>query len=447
MTLLRVLDACLGAFLFLALNRYFGMSLPHNHEAAILIFLLTPFIFHELGIYRSWRFSMPQHEISQIVSACLLLYTVLFLIGYFLKVSEEFSRIVMINWMVLWPLLLSVERLALRILLRRYRQKGYNVRLAVIAGAGMTGRQLAEVIKNNPWAGTQLLGFFDDERQAAIEGFPILGKIDELPAYARTHKVDIVYLALPMQTDYKIKALLQALLDSTISVYFVPDIFFLGLFLGGSLMYFENFPVIALCDTPFVGLNSLLKRLEDVVLSVFILIITAPLMGVVAVSIKLCSTGPVIFKQYRYGLNGESIVVYKFRTMSVCEDGYQFTQATKNDSRITPLGAFLRRISLDELPQFVNVIQGRMSIVGPRPHPVAMNEQYRKTVTGYMLRHKVKPGITGLAQVNGFRGETDTLDKMENRIKYDLEYLREWSLLLDLKIIAQTIFSGVVVKG
>jgi putative colanic acid biosynthesis UDP-glucose lipid carrier transferase len=198
-------------------------------------------------------------------------------------------------------------------------------------------------------------------------------------------------------------------------------------------------PVISVCETPFTGSNGLVKRLSDIVLSVLILLLISPILLVVAAAVKLGSPGPVIFRQRRYGLDGKQIVVYKFRSMTVTEDGTSVQQATKNDSRITPLGAILRKTSIDELPQFINVLQGRMSIVGPRPHAVAHNEMYRKLIKGYMVRHKVKPGITGWAQVNGFRGETETLDKMQGRIDHDLDYLRNWSLWLDLYIIFKTV--------
>jgi len=198
-------------------------------------------------------------------------------------------------------------------------------------------------------------------------------------------------------------------------------------------------PVISVCETPFTGSNGLVKRLSDILISLVILIFISPVLLLVSIAVKLGSPGPVIFRQRRYGLDGKQIVVYKFRSMTVTEDGKSLQQATKHDSRVTPLGAFLRKSSIDEFPQFVNVLQGRMSIVGPRPHAVAHNEMYRKLIKGYMVRHKVKPGITGWAQVNGFRGETDTLDKMQGRIDYDLDYLRNWSLWLDLYIIFKTV--------
>jgi putative colanic acid biosynthesis UDP-glucose lipid carrier transferase len=203
-------------------------------------------------------------------------------------------------------------------------------------------------------------------------------------------------------------------------------------------------PVVGICETPFTGTNEMVKRMSDVVLAALILVLISPLLLAIAIGVKRSSPGPILFRQRRYGLDGRKIVVYKFRTMTVAEDGDVVRQATRNDSRITRFGAFLRRTSLDELPQFINVLQGRMSVVGPRPHAVAHNEMYRKLIRGYMIRHKVKPGISGLAQVNGLRGETDTVDKMKARIDYDLAYLSSWSLLLDLQIILKTV---VVVLG
>jgi putative colanic acid biosynthesis UDP-glucose lipid carrier transferase len=193
-------------------------------------------------------------------------------------------------------------------------------------------------------------------------------------------------------------------------------------------------------SSPFNGVSGVIKRLSDIVLASLILLLLAPLLVFIAIGVKLTSPGPVIFRQRRYGLDGEEITVYKFRSMTVCEDGGNIRQAQKGDQRLTPIGGFLRKSSLDELPQLINVLQGRMSIVGPRPHAVAHNEMYRKLIKGYMVRHKVRPGMTGWAQVNGLRGETETLDKMQARIEHDLEYLRNWSLRLDLYIIFKTFF-------
>ncbi len=244
----------------------------------------------------------------------------------------------------------------------------------------------------------------------------------------------------------KIKKLINELTDTTCSVILIPDIFTFNI-LQSRTEEINGIPVVPLFDTPLNGINMVIKRLEDIVLSVAILVLISPILLIISAVIKATSSGPIIFKQKRYGIDGKPIKVWKFRTMTVMEDGGDVVQATKKDARITPVGKFLRSTSLDELPQFINALRGEMSIVGPRPHAVAHNEQYRSLIQGYMLRHKVKPGITGWAQINGWRGETDTLEKMEKRIEYDLEYIRNWSIWFDLKIIFLTIFKGFVHKS
>ena len=248
----------------------------------------------------------------------------------------------------------------------------------------------------------------------------------------------MIYIALPMSNQPRILQLLDELRDTTVSIYFVPDLFMTDL-IQARMDDLGGVPVVAVCETPFTGLNAVVKQAFDFVAAAVILALISPLLVAIAIAVKATSAGPVLFRQHRYGLDGERILVYKFRSMTVCENGDRITQAQANDRRVTPLGAFLRRSSLDELPQFINVLQGRMSIVGPRPHAVAHNETYRKLIKGYMVRHKVRPGITGWAQVNGCRGETETLDKMKRRIDYDLEYLRHWSFGLDLRIILRTV--------
>jgi len=267
----------------------------------------------------------------------------------------------------------------------------------------------------------------------------VLGTVDQLADYVKKHHVDIIYITLPMASQPRIVRLLQELQDTTASIYFTPDIFLVDL-IQARMDTIGGIPVLAVCETPFYGTNAVVKRLSDIVLGTAILVAISPLLLLIALGVKLSSPGPVLFKQRRYGLDGREVVVYKFRSMKCMDDGAVVKQATKNDERVTPFGAFLRRTSLDELPQFINVVQGRMSIVGPRPHAVAHNEQYRKLIRSYMIRHKVRPGITGWAQVNGLRGETETVDKMQARIEYDLDYLRHWSLTLDLQIIWRTLF-------
>lgn len=295
------------------------------------------------------------------------------------------------------------------------------------------------------------IGYFDDHlatrdcKHAANDADGV-GCFEELVSLARAGKVDYIYITLPMKAENRVVDLVNELSDTTASVYLVPNFFVFDL-LHGKMSSLDGIPVLSLHESPFYGVDGWVKRLEDLVVASLILLIIALPMVVIALGVKLTSPGPVLFKQRRYGLNGAVVEVWKFRSMSVCEDGDKVTQASKGDMRITPFGAFLRRTSLDELPQFFNVLQGTMSVVGPRPHAVSHNEQYRKLIRGYMLRHKVKPGITGWAQISGWRGETETLDKMEMRVKFDLEYVQNWSLWLDSKIIFMTVFKGFVNKN
>jgi putative colanic acid biosysnthesis UDP-glucose lipid carrier transferase len=249
---------------------------------------------------------------------------------------------------------------------------------------------------------------------------------------------------LPMRNVQRVSELIDELFDTTVSIYYLPDIFVFDL-IQSRTTDIGGMPAIALCETPFYGPSGAVKRISDILMSATLLVALLPLMILIALAIKLTSKGSVIFRQRRYGLDGEQITVYKFRSMRVSEDGEQITQATQDDPRITAVGRILRRYSLDELPQLFNVLQGRMSMVGPRPHAVAHNEQYRGLIKGYMLRHKVRPGITGLAQVSGYRGETKDIEDMRTRIEYDLDYLRHWSLGLDLSILFKTIL--VVFRG
>ena len=312
---------------------------------------------------------------------------------------------------------------------------------AVVVGMNEQGCLLADRLAAASDAGIQLVGFFDDrtpDRQHGVERHRRLGSLADIAGYVKKNPTHLIYLSLPMASQPRITQLLDGLKDTTASVYFVPDLFVTDLIQGRSDSVC-GLPVISVCETPFRGPAGVLKRISDLVLASLILVLISPVMLAVALAVKVSSPGPVIFRQRRYGLDGQEIIVYKFRSMTVTEDGGQNVQARKGDARVTRVGAVLRKTSLDELPQFINVLQGRMSIVGPRPHAVAHNEMYRGLIKSYMVRHKVRPGITGWAQVNGFRGETDSLDKMEARVRCDLDYLRNWSLRLDLYIIWRTV--------
>jgi putative colanic acid biosynthesis UDP-glucose lipid carrier transferase len=377
-----------------------------------------------------------------VLTGWVLIVGLLLMLGWATRTIGSFDERVLVAWIAFTPPALFMSHMLAPVVLPRLLAAEGLKRKAVIAGAGSLGRKLAEKISATPYLGVEVAGYFDDrnpERLSDVPADKLLGTVDRMVDYVKTHRVDLIYLALPMSSQPRITRLLDELCDTTASVYFAPDIFLFDL-IQARMDTIGGMPVLAVCETPFYGVNGIVKRVSDIILSSLILVLISPVLAAVALGVKLSSPGPVVFKQRRYGLDGKEILVYKFRSMRVTDDGPVVKQATKDDPRITRFGAFIRKTSLDELPQFINVLQGRMSIVGPRPHAVAHNEMYRKLIKSYMIRHKVRPGITGWAQVNGLRGETETVDKMKARIEYDLDYLRHWSLRLDLAIIWKTIF-------
>ena len=367
---------------------------------------------------------------------------VLLMVGYTAKVTANYPRRVTLSWALAMVPVLAFATLLIDQLMRRALRDPANARKAVFVGLNEVSTALAGQLKSNGEYCMEVVGFFDDRSAERLaEGFShgqLLGNLRNLAAYVNTNDVQVIFIALPMRHLQRVRDLIEELRDTTASIYYVPDIFVFDL-IQSRTGVINGMPVVALCETPFYGLRGVVKRVSDVMLASLGLLVLLPFLLVVLLVIKLTSPGPGIFRQRRYGLDGHEIVVYKFRTMRVTEDQGHIMQATRNDGRITPVGRFLRRYSIDELPQLFNVLQGRMSLVGPRPHAVAHNEEYRKLIKGYMIRHKVQPGITGLAQVNGCRGETSQLEEMEKRIKYDLDYLRHWSLMLDLKILTATV--------
>ncbi|KPM75465.1 undecaprenyl-phosphate glucose phosphotransferase [Pseudoalteromonas sp. UCD-33C] len=413
--------------------------------------LLAVFLFHftsELDkLYISWRGLSIYKELKKTISHWFVSAAILFLSVNFLAPQYLNPEGLQFYWFVSVLVSLCVYRVVLRLILRALRSQGINTRSVVIAGAGTLGQQLANNIIANSSFGLVFGGYYDDAApKQKLVAAQTIGNLEQLVADCKEGGIDRVYIVLPPQAYERRKWLVKELADSTASVYIVPDVFTYQL-LHSRSDTIMGIPTISIYDSPLDGSNAIIKRIEDIVLSTLILIMISPVLLGLALAVKFTSKGPVFFKQNRYGIDGKPIKVWKFRSMNVMEDGAKVTQATKNDSRFTPIGQFIRKTSLDELPQFINVLQGQMSIVGPRPHAVAHNEEYRKLVDGYMLRHKVKPGITGWAQINGWRGETDTLDKMEKRIEFDLEYIRNWSLFFDLKIVFLTIFKGFVNKN
>jgi putative colanic acid biosysnthesis UDP-glucose lipid carrier transferase len=409
---------------------------------AALLYLI---IGNARNLYGSWRLQPLRAVLGQSLMTWFWSMLALAALAFMTKTSDDYSRIATFVWFALTPVLLMLERASLRFLVTAFRTQGRNSRTLAIVGKTKIGREIEDKITQTPWLGLRFVGYYDDRAVAREEkdaaDVRSVGFFTDLVDRARKGEIDYIYITLPMRAERRIVELVDELSDTTASVFMVPNFFVFDL-LHGKWASLDGIPVVSVYDSPFYGVDGWAKRAEDIVVGSLILLLIALPMLVIAAGVKFTSPGPVIFKQRRYGLNGKVVEVWKFRSMGVCENGDNVTQASRNDMRVTPLGAFLRRTSLDELPQFINVLQGNMSIVGPRPHAVAHNEQYRKLIHGYMLRHKVKPGITGWAQINGWRGETDTLDKMAMRVKYDLEYVQNWSIMLDLKIIFMTIFKG-----
>jgi putative colanic acid biosysnthesis UDP-glucose lipid carrier transferase len=361
-----------------------------------------------------------------------------------LKLSDlghYFHRPVMWTWALSTPLALWFGELVAQQMLLRRGTHPARARRAVIVGATNRGMQLAQTFGGQPALGVQVMGFFDDRApvRLPVDGFgPCAGDLSAVSEFVSTHRIEVVYITLPMAPHPRIIELLNSLRNSTASIYFVPDLTVFDL-VQPRFDIVDGIPVIAVCESPFYGLHGIAKRLSDVLISGTALLLLSPVLLAVAIGVRLDSPGRIIYRQKRYGLDGREIIVYKFRSLREVEDGENsYTQVARNDARLTAFGAFIRRTSLDELPQLLNVLLGNMSIVGPRPHAVAVNENYRHQIPGYMVRHKVKPGITGWAQVNGHRGGDD-LDSMTMRISFDLEYLRHWSLGFDFIIMLKTV--------
>jgi len=444
-TVQRLADIILIAAVYPVVNRVYRQVWTSQASTVILIAVLVFAVAAELcSLYRPWRIERFRVEIRTVFLAWAMTVGAMVLVAFGTKTSTEYSRVVCFGWFALSPVVLSAWRLLVRSILRGMRARGWNTRQAAILGATENARHLCDQIGEHKWMGIQVKGVFDDrgaDRRTDLTdmGCAFLGGLSTLVAACRAGEIDVVYVALPLRAEPRIAQVMHDLADTTATVYLVADFFQLHP-IGAQLSAIGRIPLISLHGTPFQGINLWLKRLEDIVLGTLILtMIAIPMLGI-AILLKLTSRGPIFFVQRRYGLNGREIRILKFRTMTVSEDGARVVQAQKNDTRVTPFGAVLRRTSLDELPQFLQVLAGQMSVVGPRPHAVAHNEMYRTLIPGYMLRHKVKPGITGWAQVNGWRGETPEVGWMKKRVEFDLEYINRWTVLWDIKIVLLTVF-------
>lgn len=421
----------------------YQVNLDVNYWMAALLAVLFFLIYaHPARAYVSARGVPISYFIWPVILAWGATAFTLMAIAYVTKTSQEFSRTLTLTWFMTTPVLLLMWRWVVARFVQWRLASGHYSHHVAIAGSIAQSLDLVHLIEQTPSLGLNLRGVYDDRSIAGDREAPgredlYRGGFDDLVAAAHAGRIDLVYITLPLKAEDRIAELISRLADTTVSIHYVPNFLTFDL-LHSRWINLGPIPTISIRETPFYGADGWLKNAEDVILASLALLVFAVPMLVIALAVKLDSPGPVLFLQHRYGLDGRAIRVLKFRSMRVCEDGAQVSQASRGDARLTRLGAFLRRYSLDELPQIINVLRGEMSMVGPRPHAVAHNEQYRKLIPGYMLRHKVKPGITGWAQVNGLRGETQTVAKMFKRVEYDMYYIRNWSLWLDLKILLLT---------
>ncbi|MHA2939529.1 undecaprenyl-phosphate glucose phosphotransferase [Vibrio sp. RC27] len=446
----KFFDLAIITSLLYGLCIYYLGEFETIYELTLAVVVVLFYLIAEVaGVYFTFRFSTQRDIFVAILISWAICITITLGASVVFNVLDNYFRVVVAAWFAATPVLLITWRLGVGYILRLLFPAEMGKRKVIVIGATHSGIQLAHELKLRGRQTETLIGFYDDRGldRIGLVGLPapIRGRIDDALELAKSHAVQEVYIALPMEASKRIKQILNAFADANARVHVVPDFFTFDL-MQSRLKNVGNMVTLSVYDSPFYGFTSMVKRIEDVVFASIITVMISPVLCAVALGVKLSSPGPIIFKQERYGLDGKPILVWKFRSMKVMDNGDVVKQATKGDPRITKFGAFIRRTSLDELPQFINVITGQMSIVGPRPHAVAHNEEYRSLINKYMLRHHVKPGITGWAQINGLRGETETLDKMQKRVEFDLVYIQNWSLWLDIKIIFLTVFKGFVGK-
>ena len=419
---------------------YFGGGLhPDLHVTVALVgAAILQFLASVSEFYHSITERTNSKHITKIVLIWLITCALVLLWGFVVGETDKFARSVIGLWFALTPMVLIAWHLMIRMAVASIRANSASD--VVVFGAGEVGEKFAREVRQSPWLGYKIAGFFDDKiaQGETVAGMTVLGSIAEGIELAKKSQWRKAYIALPLKAQDKIEEIIDQLADSAVDIELIPDIFGFEL-INAKISQVGSLPVIALQASPISGYNAALKRLMDIAVSAAILAITSPLLLAIALAIKIENPNlPIIFKQRRCGLNGKEVIVWKFRTMTVLEDGDRVEQAKQNDTRTTKLGKFLRRLSLDELPQLFNVIAGSMSLVGPRPHAITHAKNFRRVAPTYMRRHLVKPGITGWMQINGMRGEVDSDTIIHKRAELDLYYVQNWSLWLDIKIIALT---------
>ncbi|KKO47056.1 capsular biosynthesis protein [Arsukibacterium ikkense] len=446
----RLIDLIILTAVFIAGVKLYDVTLTSKYGLLLCAHMLCySYLAESVQLYRSWRVGRFSRMLALLVFVHTLSFLLVLAALFVFKQSEAFSRAVLVGWYLGSICTLVLWRCCAKMVKTVQRRRGLAMQKVAIIGAGASGMSLYQEISRHPELGFDCIGFFDDRAASRLpeELQPYLrGNFSDVLALARNGDLVKLYISLPMLAEQRVATMITELGDTTVDVLLVPD-FLMKNLMHGRIGNVGEVDTISVFESPGFGIQNFYKRSFDIAFSLCALLTVLPLMLLIALAVKLTSNGPVLFKQDRYGLDGRRIGVYKFRSMRAMDNGQKVVQATRNDSRITPVGAFLRRTSLDELPQFFNVLTGDMSVVGPRPHAVAHNEEYRKQVAFYMLRHKMRPGITGWAQINGWRGETDTLEKMEMRVKFDLDYIRNWSLLFDIKIILNTLVKGFFSKN
>jgi Undecaprenyl-phosphate glucose phosphotransferase len=416
------------------LRLYLGMLLP--------ITVICALVLRGFGLYTPKRLGTRMAEVISISKACVTTAIFLIAITYFLRLYD-FSRLVLILFTVMNIAALSLERTIIRAVFKVIRKKGYNLRHALVVGCGAPARDLIKRFRNHPEIGINVKGVLrteNDEATKEIEERPVIGSYRDIREIIRERGIDKVFIALSWDEHERVVDTLKFIGDETVDIMVIPDIYEFVTLRGG-IEEFDGLPIINLRNTPLFGWNIILKRAFDLALSSTLILLTSPLMLVIAVLVKMSSKGPVFYVQERMGLDGATFSMLKFRSMRTgAEASTGPVWASKDDERRTPIGRFLRRTSLDELPQLFNVLKGDMSLVGPRPERPVFIHEFRKQIPRYMLRHKVKAGMTGWAQVNGWRGDTD----LRKRIDYDIYYIEHWSLLFDIKIVWLTLWKGFV---
>jgi putative colanic acid biosynthesis UDP-glucose lipid carrier transferase len=444
----RILDILLPIFTFYLITTLYSLPWTDRYQLAGILGGLLLVIFNQgTGAYSQWRGRALFSGFKLVIQAWIFTWLALLALAFLFKDTIAFSRIVLTGWAVVTPLVLLFYRLVLRSLLGKFRTLGWNSKKVAILGAGELGQRLAYSQLNTKMLGYIPLGYYDDDSKLTGKFFhniPVSGSIEDfLNTPGLEKKYDEIYITLPMRAEQRIKEVLNALADSTITVKFIPDCFTFDL-LHSHITDIGGIPIISVYDSPLnTSTNKLIKRTEDIILSVFILIVISPLLLAIAIGVKITSKGPALFKQKRVGWNGKLFTMYKFRSMPVNTEHEQVAWGEAKSKTTTKFGAWIRKTSLDELPQFFNTFRGDMSIVGPRPEREVFVEQFRKEIPRYMQKHMVKAGITGWAQVNGWRGDTS----LEKRVEFDLFYIDHWSLWLDIKIILLTIVKGFINKN